>query len=502
MEFFFGLVVFLSYMYYTDAHGRMIDPPMRSSMWRVGFETPKNYNDNELNCGGFVEMMEKANGKCGICGDPYLGPRENEAGGKYALGIITKQYKVGSVINVTIELTTNHRGYFEFRLCPQNDPYTPITEACLDKHVLNIIGYGKRFMLYDEKTVMVDLQLMLPPHLRCSQCVLQWKWRAAQNRGIDKRTGKECFGCGPQEYFVNCADIAIGDKAINRIPKPAAKRAQVTMKPKVPKLTVTRTKITKQQIPKVAQTPYTDVAQQYQPHQYNEAVFNNENFQESLADRVFLDLIGQSTLFIDPSPHFEAINNRQPAQNQFNAQASTNQNFGPAYNPFFNDFIAPNEPSLLDFNSAGISRQPGPSTSHAAAAGQYYTAQSVMATAAILSTLAGGETGGDNAYIECPESAQPTCKGNTMWGEGRSNDRFCSSICPQGHCPMSMCMCTCPARKRIFVKGNTSPSNTGQRCFAIDAWDQHTNNLCVRNCKPNQMDFCPSDICTCEMWGI
>lgn len=134
---------------------------------------------NNYSCSVFAQaMMEKANGKCGICGDPYLGARDNEAGGKYALGVITKQYKMGSIINVTIELTTNHKGYFEFRLCPQNDPFTPITEECLDRHVLNIMGYGKRYMLYDEKTVMVDLQLMLPPGLKCSQCVLQWKWRA------------------------------------------------------------------------------------------------------------------------------------------------------------------------------------------------------------------------------------------------------------------------------------------------------------------------------------
>lgn len=37
-------------------HGRMIDPPQRSSLWRVypgqGFEP--NYNDNELFCGGFA----------------------------------------------------------------------------------------------------------------------------------------------------------------------------------------------------------------------------------------------------------------------------------------------------------------------------------------------------------------------------------------------------------------------------------------------------------------
>ena len=33
------------------SHGRMLDPPGRSSMWRVGFNTPKNFNDNALNCG-------------------------------------------------------------------------------------------------------------------------------------------------------------------------------------------------------------------------------------------------------------------------------------------------------------------------------------------------------------------------------------------------------------------------------------------------------------------
>lgn len=38
---------------FIQGHGRMLEPPMRSSAWRYGFPTPKNYNDNELNCGGF-----------------------------------------------------------------------------------------------------------------------------------------------------------------------------------------------------------------------------------------------------------------------------------------------------------------------------------------------------------------------------------------------------------------------------------------------------------------
>ena len=35
------------------AHGRLLDPPSRSSAWRVGFNTPKDYNDMEAFCGGF-----------------------------------------------------------------------------------------------------------------------------------------------------------------------------------------------------------------------------------------------------------------------------------------------------------------------------------------------------------------------------------------------------------------------------------------------------------------
>lgn len=36
-----------------SAHGRMWDPAGRSTMWRVGYDTPHNYNDMENFCGGF-----------------------------------------------------------------------------------------------------------------------------------------------------------------------------------------------------------------------------------------------------------------------------------------------------------------------------------------------------------------------------------------------------------------------------------------------------------------
>lgn len=122
--------------------------------------------------------MSKGGGKCAPCGDPLWGPRLHEAGGKYATGTIARFYAIGQVINVTVELTSNHKGYFEFRLCPNNNPKIPVTQECLDQFPLEILGYGHRYVIRSAKTVMVDLKLLLPPGLTCSQCVLQWKWRA------------------------------------------------------------------------------------------------------------------------------------------------------------------------------------------------------------------------------------------------------------------------------------------------------------------------------------
>ncbi|GFO22513.1 chitin binding protein [Plakobranchus ocellatus] len=46
------LLICLTLTRRSEGHGYMIDPPARSSMWRVGFSTPVNYNDNALRCGG------------------------------------------------------------------------------------------------------------------------------------------------------------------------------------------------------------------------------------------------------------------------------------------------------------------------------------------------------------------------------------------------------------------------------------------------------------------
>ena len=70
--YFFGLLLcFLQLLSHVSAHGRLIEPPSRTSAWRFGFDTPTYYNDSETNCGGFQRHHEKNGGKCGICGDPW-----------------------------------------------------------------------------------------------------------------------------------------------------------------------------------------------------------------------------------------------------------------------------------------------------------------------------------------------------------------------------------------------------------------------------------------------
>ena len=44
------------------------------------------------------------------------------------------------VQGVDVQFTTVNGGSMEFRLCEQDDPCTPVTQACLDTHLLANAG--------------------------------------------------------------------------------------------------------------------------------------------------------------------------------------------------------------------------------------------------------------------------------------------------------------------------------------------------------------------------
>jgi len=182
-------------------------------MWRYGFSTPPNYNDHESYCGGFTRQWQTNGGKCGICGDPWdeKEPRANEAGGTYGRGVITRKYKKNQAIKVRIELTANHMGHFEFKLCPQNNLRKPATQTCLDKYTLELAnGEGQNYYPGPGNKVF-EMWFQLPKDLTCKQCVFQWRYLAANNWGVCKNgTGK--VGCGPQEEFRACSDVTITEE--------------------------------------------------------------------------------------------------------------------------------------------------------------------------------------------------------------------------------------------------------------------------------------------------
>mgnify|MGYP000665179258 CR=1 FL=1 len=78
------------------------------------------------------QKFQQSGGKCGVCGDPYDGPFENDKGGVYDTGIIVRHYPVGHrEIEVKTEITAHHKGYITFKLCPNNE--APLTEECLER---------------------------------------------------------------------------------------------------------------------------------------------------------------------------------------------------------------------------------------------------------------------------------------------------------------------------------------------------------------------------------
>ncbi|XP_063625634.1 uncharacterized protein LOC134797342 [Cydia splendana] len=184
----------------------VLNPPGRATAWRFGFKTPTNYDDNGLNCGGVGTQWNRNGGKCGLCGDPYNKPtpRRYEYNGRDYRGVIVAKYSYfpGSIIQITTRLTAYHKGFWEFRLCTD---HTNNTQECFDRLLELESGGTKYYPMKGSTTYTVNYKL---PALTCDHCVLQWRYVAGNSWGwCPDGTGK--LGCGPQEEFRGCSDIAI-----------------------------------------------------------------------------------------------------------------------------------------------------------------------------------------------------------------------------------------------------------------------------------------------------
>ena len=222
------------------SHGMLFDPASRNSAWRFFPNRPAQYTDNELNCGGFSVQWSKNKGKCGVCGDAYhLQNPKYVYPGIYAKdGFITKTYKEGQGIEVTVKITSNHQGFFRFSVGKLVK--RPITQGQLT-HVLLQPDGSNTWPLHTSKTGEFKIKLVLPKGLTCDHCVFQWWWTVGNNWGCDEN-GNCGVGKGKQqETFVNCADIKIVSAGG---PQPPATQPPPTVKPttKAPSITAPLTK--------------------------------------------------------------------------------------------------------------------------------------------------------------------------------------------------------------------------------------------------------------------
>lgn len=149
-------------------------------------------------------------GKCGLCGDSYSlpRPRPNELGGRYGQGgVIVKTYQRGAQIPVSVLITANHMGYFYFNLCDLQS-WGSESEECFAKYPLKTISGDAQPLLGSTNPGYYNYTLQLPSSVACSRCVLQWTYHVGNSWGYCA-DGSGRLGCGPQENFRTCSDIAI-----------------------------------------------------------------------------------------------------------------------------------------------------------------------------------------------------------------------------------------------------------------------------------------------------
>ncbi|RHZ33860.1 hypothetical protein DYB26_004105 [Aphanomyces astaci] len=197
-------------------HGHLLKPPHRGYIGRLpGYQfVPINYSDNGLSAGGIGATKD---GLHGVCGDPYTDkvPRPHENGGLYGTfatetsRAIGACYSPGSTVDVTVQVTANHMGYFEFGLCKLNKKDDVETETCFQTLAQPT---GETRWPVPAGNLDFTIKNVLPKDVTCegdAHCVLRWHYVGGNNwNGAATNPNAGVWG---QEHFWNCADIYISN---------------------------------------------------------------------------------------------------------------------------------------------------------------------------------------------------------------------------------------------------------------------------------------------------
>lgn len=218
--------VFSQVLIQVSGHGKMVDPPGRNTVmntqrsaksnWKQCNTGPINYSDKSNFCGG-KQTQEDNDGKCSACGDDWAKeyPREHDYSGMFAQEITpVRAYLQGQTITVKVLITASHQGYFEFRLCPKLEGENgddELTQCYMDPSQYRQLQLTDGAIRAEgiSQAILYSFDVKLPKDVNCVKgCSLQWWYKTGNSWGCDP-DGTCGLGKGPQEHFVNCADILI-----------------------------------------------------------------------------------------------------------------------------------------------------------------------------------------------------------------------------------------------------------------------------------------------------
>lgn len=323
----------------VSAHGMMCTPRQRGAYHSVkcGSDLPKPENpaiDHCAHClnGGTVATTKKnlppggwknyeptidfpgTAARAGLCGDAK-GKNDHMVGGSfmpYSSVPIVANYKSGATVDFSVEIDTNHNGYFDFYLCDLDACGTDdLSEDCFTGgycYQLNRVkhtdcedpkvdtnfecgpvdaAYPGRWYVPCRSTAHVGVHVVggnsgtmrykLPDGVECKHCVIQWYWGTANScapsgfldffttynnpfgtscpsdgggLGAHRKGMTECGGDLVPEEFWSCADVQTSKDGEEAAPNAGVTSPPQKSEPSTPAPpTVTTTPSTEEQTP-------------------------------------------------------------------------------------------------------------------------------------------------------------------------------------------------------------------------------------------------------------
>lgn len=234
---FLALLALTAILASVNGHARLWDPVNRATAWRKFPNDFPRYDHDSHWC-GVMDKKEWANNqkltwldnsrdvKCGIAGGVYKngnnGPTSIGVGGQvisryidmysfeygatYYRGTIVKTYQKGTNITVEMEVTANHGGDVQFRLCEAGENGEDPDMQCFHDHPLKFKNGKVAVELNSVKPVMKTCLscggnkkteffkfIVQLPNKPCKHCILQMAW----------------FNTQPGQVYVAASDIKI-----------------------------------------------------------------------------------------------------------------------------------------------------------------------------------------------------------------------------------------------------------------------------------------------------